>query len=167
MYRRSNVVITYIRCIYDIKTQRAKRLLGHLLLGHLHDITDMAAAPGARHGAQHLFATAACSGDVKIWDTRCRGGAAAIMLTTGVGDPMHAVVLAANNSSSSSGASQLGAGMYCFAGGMGQSIWAWAVRGGQGQVLFQLSTGNLDVNSLAWREGSSSLIANCDADSST
>jgi hypothetical protein len=81
---------------------------------------------------------------------------------------MYAVVLAANTSSSSSsssgGSSTLGAGMFCFAGGVGQSVWAWDLRGGQGQVLYELSTGNLEVNSLAWHEGSSSLIANCYAD---
>jgi hypothetical protein len=51
--------------------------------------------------------------------------------------------------------------MYCFAGGTGQSVWAWDLRGGQGQALYELSTGNLDVDALVWHEASSSLIASC------
>eukprot|EP00882_Tetradesmus_deserticola_P020625 GHRQ01022286.1.p1 GENE.GHRQ01022286.1~~GHRQ01022286.1.p1 ORF type:complete len:189 (+),score=68.34 GHRQ01022286.1:37-567(+) len=79
---------------------------------------------------------------------------------------MHAVALVAGSSSSGgggSGSSQLGAGQYCFAGGRTQSVWAWDLRGGQGQALYELSTGNLIVNALAWHEGSSSLIASCDS----
>jgi hypothetical protein len=151
---------------YDIETQRAKRLL----LGHLHDITDMAAAPAAWPGAPHIFATSSKSGDVKIWDVRSSSGAAAVTLAGGSTECMYTVTLASNNSGgvaagASSSSSQLGAGMYCFAGGVGQSVMAWDLRGGQGQVLLELSTGNLDVNpgGLAWHEASNSLIANCDS----
>jgi WD40 repeat protein len=155
-FESSNVVITY-----DIETQCAKRLL----FGHLGEILDMAAAPAAWHGAPHVFATAARSGDVKIWDVRNSGGAAAITLAGGSDREMHAVAFVANNpsSSSSSSGSQLGSGLYCFAGGSGQSVWAWDLRGGQGRVLYELSSGILDVTALGWHEGSSSLIASCDS----
>jgi hypothetical protein len=35
--------------------------------------------------------------------------------------------------------------------------------GGQGQALYELSTGNLDVEALAWHEASSSLISSCNS----
>jgi WD40 repeat protein len=129
LYQDHNIVITY-----DIETQRAKRLL----LRHLHDITDMAAAPTARHGAQHLFATSSKSSDVKIWDVRSSGGAAAVTLAGGSTETMYAVTLASNNNGAAAGASsssRLGAGMYCFAGGMGQSVGVGpAGRSGAGAV---------------------------------
>jgi WD40 repeat protein len=126
----------------------------------------MAAAPAAWYGAPHVFATAARSGDVKIWDTRSSAGAAVITLAVADYGEFEAVALVANNpstSSSSSSGSQLGSGLYCFAGGTGQSVWAWDLRGGQARVLFELSSGNLDVSALGWHEGSSSLIARCDS----
>jgi hypothetical protein len=150
---------TYIVATYDIETQRAKRLM----LGHLGEIMDLVAAPASWHGAEHIFATASRTGDVKVWDVRSSGGAAAVTLGAGSDRGMHAVVLVGGTSGSSSSSSQLGAGMYCFAGGDSQSVWAWDLRGGQGQALYELSTGNLDVNALAWHEGSSSLIASCDS----
>uniref|UniRef100_A0A383VJP0 Uncharacterized protein n=1 Tax=Tetradesmus obliquus TaxID=3088 RepID=A0A383VJP0_TETOB len=133
LYCDTNIVITY-----DLETQRAKRLL----IGHCREVSDMAAAPAAWHGAQHVFATAAESGDVKIWDVRSSGGAAAITLAGADYGQLNAVTLAA--SSSSSGSSQLGSGLYCF-----------------GEAVQELSTGNLDVTALAWHEASSSLIASC------
>ncbi|WIA41720.1 hypothetical protein OEZ86_009065 [Tetradesmus obliquus] len=150
LYCDTNIVITY-----DLETQRAKRLL----IGHCREVSDMAATPAAWHGAQHVFTTAAESGDVKIWDVRSSGGAAAITLAGADYGQLNAVTLAA--SSSSSGSSQLGSGLYCFAGGTGQSVWAWDLRGGAAQALYELSTGNLDVTALAWHEASSSLIASC------
>jgi hypothetical protein len=59
-----------------METQRAKRLFA----GHTQDVTDIAAAPAAWFGAQHIFATASKSGDVKIWDARSKGSAAAVTL---------------------------------------------------------------------------------------
>ncbi|WIA21424.1 hypothetical protein OEZ85_000638 [Tetradesmus obliquus] len=73
----------------------------------------------------------------------------------------HPAAAASSSSSSSSGSSQLGPGLHCFAGGTGQSVWAWDLRGGAAQALYELSTGNLDVTALAWHEASSSLIASC------
>jgi WD40 repeat protein len=146
-----------------METQRAKRLFA----GHTQDVTDIAAAPAAWFGAQHMFATASKSGDVKTWDARSRGSAAAITLAGADYGSLEAVTLVSNksndSSSSSSNGGQLGAGMYCFAGGTGQSVWAWDLRGGQGQALYELSTGNLDVDALAWHEASSSLIVSCNS----
>jgi WD40 repeat protein len=159
---------------FDMNTQRAT----NALCGHLYDITDIAAAPAAWPGAENLFATAANSCDVKIWDVRCKGGAAAITLVTGGDQPMGAVLLASNsdgsnsssgggssggNNSSSSSSNQLGAGLMCFAGGLCESVWAWDVRAGAAQALYQLSTGNQEVTSLAWHAASNTLIANCEA----
>ncbi|KAF6253262.1 hypothetical protein COO60DRAFT_434032 [Scenedesmus sp. NREL 46B-D3] len=155
LYPHTNIVISY-----DLETQRAKRLL----VGHLGEIMDISPAPASWHGAPHVFATASRSGDVKIWDVRSRGGAAAVTLGSASDRGMLAVALVAGSSSSSgSGSSRLGAGLCCFAGGLSQSVWAWDVRGGQGQALYELSTGNLDVSALAWHEPSSSLIASCDS----
>lgn len=157
-----NIVLTY-----DLETQQVR----NLFLGHISSIHDISPAPEAWPGADNLFATCARSGDVKIWDVRSRCGAAAITLT-GSTDPMQAVVLAANRGcsvaagaagSSSSGNNQLGAGMLCFAGGSCEAVWAWDLRGGNGQALYQLSTGNLDVESLVWHEGTSSLVASGDS----
>lgn len=148
---------------FDMQTQQAT----NAFFGHLGDISDIAAAPAAWPGAEHLFATAARSRDVKIWDIRCRGGAAAITLVTGGDQPTGSVVLASNssgsNGGSSSGGSQLGAGLMCFAGGTCESVWAWDVRAGSAQALYQLSTGNQEVTSLAWHAATNTLIANCEA----
>lgn len=123
-------------------------------------IEDIAAGPSAWSGAENLFATCARSGDVKLWDCRCRGGAAAITLINGSTEPLSALALASNSSSSSN---QLGSGMICFAGGANEAVTCWDVRASQAQALYHLSTGNLMVNSLAWHEGSSSLIAACES----
>jgi hypothetical protein len=153
--KQSSAVLTF-----DMQTQQPV----NAFMGHLYDITGIAAAPAAWLGAEHLFATVADSQDVKIWDMRCQGGAAAITLVTGDTWPLSQVVLASNSSgSSSSSGSQLGAGLLCFAGGMCESVWAWDVRASSAQALYQLSTGNQEVTSLAWHEGSSSLIASCEA----
>lgn len=159
---QDSIVLTY-----DLETQQTK----NLFLGHIYSIEDLAPAPEAWPGAENLFASCARSGDVKIWDIRSRSGAAAITLTAG-DDALMAVVLAANRGcspvgpSSNAGASssnQLGAGMLCFAGGACEAVCAWDVRNGNAQALYQLSTGNLVVESLAWHEGSSSLIASCNS----
>ena len=184
----SNVIIAY-----DLETQRAKQQL----FGHLFDIEEMSPAPAAWAGAAHVFATCARSGDVKLWDLRCTGGAAAVTMTNGCSTPVLAVVLAANSSSGSGtgssaaaeggvagnaaaacagpsssssigGGNQLGASMLCFTGGVGESIWAWDLRrvgsgGSRAQALYELSTGNMIVNGLAWHEGSSSLMASCES----
>mgnify|MGYP001807535882 CR=1 FL=1 len=152
---------------FDMHTQRAT----NTFIGHLYEVTDIAAAPAAWAGAEQLFATAANGCDVKIWDMRCRGGAAAITLSTGHGGSrVGAVVLANDSGSSNSGgsssggsssSSQLGAGMVCFAGGECESVWAWDVRASSAQALYQLSTGNQEVTSLAWHAASNTLIANC------
>jgi WD40 repeat protein len=146
-----------------METQRAKRLLA----GHTRGVTDIAAAPAAWFAAQHVFATASKSGDVKIWDARSTGSAAAITLAGADYSQLEAVTVVCNNATSSSSGSsnggQLGTGMYCFAGGTGQSVWAWDLRGGQGQALYELSTGNLDVDALAWHQASSSLIVSCNS----
>jgi hypothetical protein len=147
-----------------MQTQQAT----NAFFGHLYDITDIAAAPAAWPGAEHLFATAANSCDVKIWDVRCKGGAAAITLVTGGDQSMGAVLLASNsnstgNSGGSGGSNQLGAGLMCFAGGRCESVWAWDVRASSAQALYQLSTGNQEVTSLAWHAASNTLIANCES----
>lgn len=166
-----NVVVTY-----DLQTQQIK----NLFLGHMFSIQDIAPAPEAWAGAQDLFATCAQSGDVKIWDVRSRTGAAVVTLTGGE-EPLQAVALAANRGSGSgstgtesagvrtsrpaavtSSSNQLGAGMLCFAGGVGKCVWAWDLRNGSAQSLYQLSTGNLKVEALTWHEGTSSLIASCE-----
>lgn len=148
---------------FDMQTQRAT----NAFFGHLFDVNDIAAAPAAWPGAEHLFATAADSSDVKIWGARCKGGAAALTLVTGGTKRMNAVVLASSSSGGSSGSTggsnQLGAGLMCFAGGVCESVWAWDMRAGHAQALYQLSTGNQWVSSLAWHAASSSLIANCEA----
>ena len=46
------------------------------------------------------------------------------------------------------------AGLLCFAGGAGEAVWAWDLRGGQARALYELSTGNAHVHSLAWHEAS-------------
>jgi hypothetical protein len=162
-------------------TQQVK----NLFMGHMYEVQDIAAAPEAWPGAEHLFATCARSGDVKLWDVRSRAGAAAVTLACGR-EPLEAVVLAANRGSSSGGggssgggsaagvagssaavasgsSNQLGSGMLAFAGGAGQCVWAWDLRNGSAQSLYQLSTGNLVVEALAWHESSSSLIASCES----
>jgi WD40 repeat protein len=152
---------------FDMQTQRTT----NTFIGHLYEVTDIAAAPAAWAGAEQLFATAANGCDVKIWDMRCRGGAAAITLSTGHGGSRVGAVVLANNTNSSggsgggrsSGSSQLGAGMVCFAGGSCESVWAWDVRASSAQALYQLSTGNQEVTSLAWHAASNTLIANCKA----
>ena len=151
---------------FDLETQKPK----NMFFGHLYNVKDIAAAPAAWPGAENLFATCAASGDVKLWDVRCSGSSAAVPLVTGGYSPMEAVVLASNTATTSSsssggnsGSNQLGAGMLCFAGGACESVWAWDVRAGSAQTLYQLSTGNQVVNSLAWHQGSSSLIASCEA----
>jgi hypothetical protein len=128
LYPRANAAITY-----DMETQRAKRLLA----GHTREVTEIAAAPAAWFGAQHVFATASRSGNVKICDARSSGSAAITLAGADYGH-LEAVTLVSNNvsnnSSSSSSSSQLGAGMYCFAGGTGQSVWAWDLRVVRGRL---------------------------------
>jgi WD40 repeat protein len=157
-YQQANAVLTF-----DLQTQRPV----NAFMGHLYPITGIAAAPAAWPGSEHLFATVGASRDVKIWDVRCSGGAAAVTLVTGGQWSMSSVVLASNSGGSSGGSSgggsQLGAGLMCFAGGLCESVWAWDVRASSAQALYQLSTGNQEVSSLAWHEASSSLIACCDA----
>eukprot|EP00775_Hariotina_reticulata_P005493 gene5493-5728_t len=109
---------------YDLETQQSK----NLLLGHLDRST--------------------C--DVKIWDCRCRGGAAAVTLTYGLTHSLNAVVLAANNGSGGS------------AGGANEAVCVWDIRARHAQALYSLSSGNLEVKTLLWHKGSSSLIASCD-----
>lgn len=46
-------------------------------------------------------------------------------------------------------------------GGEGENICAWDLRGGHARVMYELSTGNSLVMSLAWHESSSSLLASC------
>jgi WD40 repeat protein len=150
----SSAVLTF-----DMQTQQAM----NAFFGHLGDITDLAAAPDAWPGAEHLFATVAKSRDVKIWDVRCKGGAAAITLVTGGDHTISSVVLASNSSGSNGSSNQLGAGLMCFAGGLCESVWAWDVRASSAQALYQLSTGNQEVTSLAWHAASNTLIANCEA----
>jgi WD40 repeat protein len=169
---RSNIILAY-----DLETQRIKQQF----FGHLYEIQDICPAPEAWSGSSQLFATCARSGDVKIWDLRC-GGGAAVTLTCGATYPVNAVVLVANEPSTSSscgsgssvasgaGASsstargnQLGAGMICFAGGVGESVFAWDLRASRAQALYELSTGNQIVNALGWHKGSSSLIASCES----
>jgi len=144
---------------YDLETARVKRQF----LGHLRRVNHMCAAPEAWPGCHNLFASCAQSGDVKLWDTRVSGGAAAVTLSTGKGHSMRAVLLVANSSTSSSGSSggALGSGMMCFAGGESESVWAWDVRGSSAQALYQLSTGNQRVDHLMWHPDSNSLVANC------
>jgi hypothetical protein len=146
---------------FDLHTQRPV----NAFMGHLYAVGGIAAAPAAWPGAEHLFATVARTWEVKIWDVRCKGGAAAVTLVTGDDSPITAVVLASNSSggSSSSSSNQLGVGLMCFAGGWCESVWAWDVRASSAQALYQLSTGNQAVSSLAWHEASSSLIASCEA----
>ena len=178
---KNNMIVAY-----DLETQRAKQQL----FGHLFEVEDISPAPAAWSGAAHVFVTCARLGDVKLWDLRCTGGAAAVTLTNGCSTSVFAVVLAANSSASGTGSSaaaaaesgpsrsssnsigggnQLGASMLCFAGGEGESVWAWDLRrvgsgGSRAQALYELSTGNMIVNALAWHEGSSSLMASCESD---
>ncbi len=49
------------------------------------------------------------------------------------------------------------------AGGMGEAVWAWDLRAGRAQALYELSTGNARVLALAWHQGSSSLLASCES----
>jgi WD40 repeat protein len=172
---RSNVIVAY-----DLETQRIKQQF----FGHLYEIQDICPAPEAWPGSHQMFATCALSGDVKIWDLRGGGGAPAVTLTCGSTFPINAVVLVANEPSSSCGSgvrsrsataaaagassssargSRLGAGMICFAGGVGESVFAWDLRASRAQALYELSTGNQIVNALGWHQGSSSLMASCEA----
>ncbi len=49
------------------------------------------------------------------------------------------------------------------AGGNGEAVWAWDLRAGRAQTLYELSTGNTRVLALAWHQGSSSLLASCES----
>ena len=101
---------------------------------------------------------------MKLWDLRSRSGAAAVTLTNGSTEVLNALVLApSSGAGGSGGATALGAGMLCFAGGQGEAVWAWDLRGGQARPLYELSTGNMTVQSLVWHQGSNSLIAACDS----
>jgi WD40 repeat protein len=162
-FQQASAVLTF-----DMQTQRAT----NAFMGHMWAVKAIAAAPEAWPGSEYLLATAAQSRDIKIWDVRCSGGAAAITLVSGgvdhIAPPFNAVVLAGNSGgssggSSSSSSSQLGAGLMCFAGGTCESVWAWDVRASSAQALYQLSTGNQEVTSLAWHAASNTLIANCEA----
>ncbi len=42
-------------------------------------------------------------------------------------------------------------------------MWAWDLRAGGAQTLYELSTGNTRVQALAWHQGSSSLLASCES----
>ncbi|GIL69727.1 hypothetical protein Vretimale_10178 [Volvox reticuliferus] len=146
---------------YDMETLQVKQRL----FGHLYDITDIAAPPSAWQQPS-LFATCAHSGDVKIWDMRTSGSSAAVTLTGGETWQLNAVVLAsagggAGGGGGGSSGGSLGAGMVCFAGGQGESIWSWDLRGGHARVMYELSTGNTQVLSLAWHAAGSSLWASC------
>ena len=101
---------------------------------------------------------ASCAGSVKLYDLRTNISSAMVSLTFGrqLWDMLNSVVLCSAN-----GASELGQGMMCFAGGANQSIYAWDLRGGHAKPLYELSTGNQTVESLAWHNGSNSLFAAC------
>ncbi|GIL66444.1 hypothetical protein Vafri_19955 [Volvox africanus] len=156
-----NIIVTY-----DMETLRVKQRL----FGHLYGVTDIAAPPSSWQQPK-LFATCACSGDVKIWDMRTSGSSAAVTLTGGETWQLNAVVLASAGGSGSGGdgggggggssGGPLGAGMVCFAGGEGESIWSWDLRGGHARPMYELSTGNTQVLSLAWHATGSSLWASC------
>ncbi len=49
------------------------------------------------------------------------------------------------------------------AGGAGEAVWAWDLRAGRAQALYELSTGNTRVHALAWHQGTNSLLASCDS----
>ena len=152
----SNAIFTY-----DLETRRVKQTL----LGHAYGVEGMAAAPTAWQ-QPHTLASCSRSGDVKLWDLRSRSGAAAITLTNGSTEVLNALVLASSSGAGSGGgggATALGAGMLCFAGGQGEAVWAWDLRGGQARPLYELSTGNMTVQSLVWHQGSNSLIAACES----
>ncbi len=42
-------------------------------------------------------------------------------------------------------------------------MWAWDLRAGGAQALYELSTGNTRVQALAWHQGSNSLLASCES----
>ena len=152
----SNAIFTY-----DLETRRIKQTL----LGHMYDIEGMTTAPSAWQ-QPHTLASCSRSGDVKLWDLRSRSGAAAVTLTNGSTEVLNAVVLASSSGAGgggSGGATALGAGMLCFAGGSGEAVWAWDLRGGQARPLYELSTGNMTVQSLVWHQGSNNLIVACDS----
>ncbi len=82
-------------------------------------------------------------------------------LTTGSSDALGAVVLAQNSAApeskkggSASGGSSgvLGPGPICFAGGVGECVHAFDLRGGSAKPLYELSTGNCCVVYMAWHE---------------
>ena len=137
------------------------RWLNHQMPNHIR-LTSRG-VPFAKLTSQHCLR----SGDVKIWDLRSRSGAAAITLTNGSTHILNSLVLASANPGSGAAdgglGSTLGAGMMCFAGGAGEAIWAWDLRGGQARCVYEMSTGNTIVESLVWHQGSNSLIAACDS----
>lgn len=98
------------------------------LLGHAFSIESLSPAPASWLGAQHLLAACDRGGTVKVWDIRSKSAAAAVTLSNGDTDPMMACVLAATSGAatdpagSSSSAGRLGAGMFCFAGGVCESV---------------------------------------------
>jgi WD40 repeat protein len=146
--------------VHDLVTGAASQQY----LGHLYDVTDMCPAPPAWQQAA-LFATSAASGDVKLWDLRSRLGVPVLTLGNPRADPLQAVALASASSGSSSsggGSSQLGAGMLCFTGGANESVWCFDLRQGRAQALYELSTGNTCVETLAWHQGSNTLYAGCE-----
>jgi WD40 repeat protein len=149
--------------VHDLATGQAMQQY----LGHLFDVTDICAAPAAWQQAA-LFATSGASGDVKLWDLRSRLGVPALTLGNPRASALQAVALAAATTSSSgvgsssSSSSQLGGGMLCFTGGANESVWCFDLRRGQGQALYELSTGNTCVEQLAWHEGSNTLYAACE-----
>lgn len=93
---------------------------------------------------RHLFASTSRGGDVKLWDVRSRGGAAAITLSSGGSDPLFALALAGGVPGGGLG----GGSMVAFFGGAGESVWAFDLRGGQAQALYELSTGNQVMHGL-------------------
>ncbi len=42
-------------------------------------------------------------------------------------------------------------------------MWAWDLRAGRAQALYELSTGNTRVKALAWHPATNSLLASCDS----
>ncbi|KAG2440537.1 hypothetical protein HYH02_010415 [Chlamydomonas schloesseri] len=165
-----NMILTW-----DMDTKRVR----NRFFGHLYQVEDLAAAPPECR-QQHLFASCARNGDVKIWDTRSSGGGAAITLTNGGTGPLSAVCLVASSSggggmgagggggggdsgSSGGGGGAVGVGMLCFAGGATESIWCWDLRRGAARPLYELSTGNTNVRALAWHPPTGTLLAALDA----
>ncbi len=42
-------------------------------------------------------------------------------------------------------------------------MWAWDLRAGRAQALYELSTGNTRVQALAWHQATNSLLAACES----